>query len=186
MSNKKAQIAEVLFDGKELRSEDILFVLSHIPDENNQKGEFNSTPLLPFDHNAKSMYKACGITKEDFDTMSKKVVDALMDHDAASEGVEALLKYVKQDEKRLISLIVFTLGQADDYIKLKATGPDFGMLSKGAKAIRISPNDIGIEGAKELAGQIVKILMTKGGLSREDVKKKLDLDEDQLRDLLGE
>jgi hypothetical protein len=108
MTNKKTQIAEVLFSS-EAPNDLILWALSHIPDVN-EKGDYAEFGARKINHNEKTLYSAFGMTENEWD----KTVDRLAIHtvkilstaECDSEIVVRMMDIIKKDNDLMTLLLV--------------------------------------------------------------------------------
>lgn len=96
----KQTIMEKLFNGKELSTEEILFVGKNLPDiENN---------VLPYDHENDNSLTACGLTKKDVDRVNKKFRE--LQENSPEKRVSKLVELVECDahvDPLLLRMLVF-------------------------------------------------------------------------------
>lgn len=95
----KQQIMEKLFNGKELTTEEILFVGKNLPTENN---------VLPYDHENDNSLTACGFSKSDVDRVNKRFRE--IQENTQEKRVSKLVEMVEADahaDETLLRMLVF-------------------------------------------------------------------------------
>lgn len=96
----KQEIMEKLFNGKELSTEEILFVGKNLPDiENN---------TIPYDHENDNSLTACGFGKKDVDRVNRKFRELQENH--PEKRVSKLVELVECDalaDPLLLRMLVF-------------------------------------------------------------------------------
>lgn len=63
--NQKEEIIQKLFNDEPLLHEELIFISYNLGDENKEK-------IIPYNHEEKDIFNACGVTKADADRMNKK------------------------------------------------------------------------------------------------------------------
>ena len=112
MSNKTKVMSILLDANNELTADDIKWIASHLPDDDNQIGSYTAKTKSVVDHSCTSVYNAFGITEKDLAGYAKVMAKAISSSDKVSEAVEKVLDDVRDDQNFFTSLLIKTMQEA--------------------------------------------------------------------------
>lgn len=168
----KQEIAERLFNGIALDGEEILFILSNIPDDGSM-GKFSAPkPKIAFDHDASNVFEACGVSQEMFSDAVDRI-NGWGQSKSLSKKSHVVEQIELDEEARRVALVLFLRERYGEAIA--KDGPD-AMERKIDDAVTKITLDGSDEGVQDKMLDILKLLSQLKGLERKSRRKKDDED----------